>query len=143
MAREATESWLGLAAGWVLPSLCGSLKTPGTLARTWEGCLKAIGVKERFTVHGLRRTFNDLTRLAGTDGLVIRALTGHTTSAMTAHYLTVRLEEGWRWTGPLGWCRFPKLGTRLGTALNTKTASWRRPANWPESLAFLGGRCRD
>jgi integrase len=40
------------------------------LTETWEGCLKAIGVKERFTVHGLRRTFNDLTRRAGADGMV-------------------------------------------------------------------------
>jgi integrase len=83
----------GLVAGWVFPSLRGGLKTPGTLTKTWEGCLKAIGVKERFTVHGLRRTFNDLTRLAGTDGLVIRALTGHTGENMRAHYSTVGLDE--------------------------------------------------
>lgn len=79
----------GLAEGWVFPSLRGKLKTPGTLAKTWEGCLKA----ERFTVHGLRRTFNDLTRRAGADGIVTRALTGHVTSAMTEHYSTVGLDE--------------------------------------------------
>jgi integrase len=83
----------GLAAGWVFPSLRGGLKTPGTLTKTWQGCLKAIGVKERFTVHGLRRTFNDLTRRAGADGIVTRALTGHVTESMTAHYSTVGLDE--------------------------------------------------
>jgi integrase len=83
----------GLQEGWVFPSLCGTLKTPGSLTKTWEGCLKAIGVKERFTVHGLRRTFNDLTRRAGADGMVTRALTGHVTEAMTAHYSTVGLDE--------------------------------------------------
>ena len=83
----------GLAAGWVFPSLRGGLKTPGTLTKTWQGCLKAIGVKERFTVHGLRRTFNDLTRRAGADGMVTRALTGHVTESMTAHYSTVGLDE--------------------------------------------------
>jgi len=46
-----------------------------------------------FTVHGLRRTFNDLTRRAGADGMVTRALTGHVTEAMTAHYSTVGLDE--------------------------------------------------
>lgn len=75
----------GLAAGWVLPSLRGSLKTPGTLTKTWEGCLKAIGVTERFTVHGLRRSFHDLARRAGgADGIVARALTGHVTTSMTS-----------------------------------------------------------
>jgi integrase/recombinase XerD len=83
----------GLQEGWVFPSLRGTLKTPSSLTKTWEGCLKAIGLKVRFTVHGLRRTFNDLTRRAGADGLVTRALTGHVTEAMTAHYSTVGLDE--------------------------------------------------
>jgi integrase/recombinase XerD len=83
----------GLQEGWVFPSLRGTLKTPSSLTKTWEGCLKAIGLKERFTVHGLRRTFNDLTRRAGADGLVTRALTGHVTESMTAHYSTVGLDE--------------------------------------------------
>jgi len=38
-----------------------------------------------FTVHGLRRTFNDLTRRAGADGVVPRSLTGHVTEGMTEH----------------------------------------------------------
>jgi len=71
----------------------GKLKTPNTLAKTWQGCLDKIGMKERFTVHGLRRTFNDLTRRAGADGIVTRALTGHVTEGMTAHYSTVGLDE--------------------------------------------------
>lgn len=83
----------GLRQGWVFPSLNDNLKTPGSLKKTWVGCLKKIGVKERFTVHGLRRTFNDLTRRAGADGIVTRALTGHVTEAMTAHYSTVGLDE--------------------------------------------------
>ena len=37
---------------------------------------------ERFTIHGLRRTFNDLTRRAGVDGVVIKSLTGHVTEKM-------------------------------------------------------------
>ena len=32
-----------------------------------QGCLDKIGLMERFTVHGLRRTFNDLTRRAGAE----------------------------------------------------------------------------
>jgi hypothetical protein len=33
----------GLQEGWVFPSLRGTLKTPGSLTKTWAGCLKAIG----------------------------------------------------------------------------------------------------
>ncbi len=83
----------GLAEGWVFPSLRGGLKTPGTLTKTWQGCLRAIGVKEKFTVHGLRRTFNDLTRRIGVDGLVIRAITGHTGENMRALYSTIGMDE--------------------------------------------------
>jgi integrase len=48
---------------------------------------------ERFTIHGLRRTFNDLTRRAGVDGVVIKSLTGHVTEKMRSHYSTVGLDE--------------------------------------------------
>ena len=114
----------GLAAGWVFPSLRGSLKTPGTLSKTWAGCLKAIGMKERFTVHGLRRGFHDLIRRAGTDGLVICALTGHTTSEMTHHYSTVGLDEKRvAVDGAVSLVSLPKLGTGLGTGLKRKKAS--------------------
>ena len=55
--------------------------------------MRAIGLDKRFTVHGLRRTFNDLARRAGADGIVIRSLTGHVTEKMREHYSTVALDE--------------------------------------------------
>jgi integrase len=55
--------------------------------------LKETKITERFTVHGLRRTFNDLTRRAGVDGVVIKSLTGHVTEQMRSHYSTVGIEE--------------------------------------------------
>ena len=106
----------GLAAGWVFPSLRGKLKTPNTLAKTWTGCLKEIGMsKERFTVHGLRRTFNDLTRRAGVDGIVTRALTGHTSVGMQIHYSTVGFDEKQAAVaGVLDLVPLPKTGDRTG-----------------------------
>ena len=83
----------GIAAGWVFPSTAGTLRCPGSLWKAWQGCLRAIGLDVRFTVHGLRRTFNDLARRAGADGIVIRSLTGHVTEKMREHYSTVALEE--------------------------------------------------
>jgi integrase len=44
------------------------------------------------TDHGLRRTFNDLTRRAGVDGVVLKSLTGHVTEKMRTHYSTVGLD---------------------------------------------------
>jgi integrase len=55
--------------------------------------LNAAGISERFTVHGLRRTFNDVTRRAKVDPLVIKSITGHVTEDMREHYSTVDLEE--------------------------------------------------
>jgi integrase len=69
------------------------LRTPGGLWKAWQACLKESKIKERFTVHGLRRTFNDLTRRAGVDGVVIKSLTGHVTEKMRSHYSTVGLDE--------------------------------------------------
>ena len=54
------------------------------------GCLK---VKERFTVHGMRRTFVDLSRRARVDPVVTRSLTGHVTMKMHMHYSSVALDE--------------------------------------------------
>jgi len=96
--REHREAMLqpqvpGFGSGWVFPSLAGTLRCPGSLWKSWQGCLAAIGMDRRFTVHGLRRTFNDLARRAGADGIVIRSLTGHVTEKMREHYSTVALDE--------------------------------------------------
>lgn len=54
--------------------------------------LKAAKLEERLTVHGLRRTMNNLLRqVAG--GEVARSIIGHVTEQMTEHYSTVRLDE--------------------------------------------------
>ena len=83
----------GLHEGWVFPSEIGGLRYPGALWKAWRACLKASGIDKRFTIHGLRRTFNDLTRRAGVDAVVIKSLTGHVTEKMREHYSTVALGE--------------------------------------------------
>ena len=83
----------GVESGWVFPSETGALRTPGGLWKAWRACLKESKVTERFTIHGLRRTFNDLTRRAGVDGVVIKSLTGHVTEKMRTHYSPVGLDE--------------------------------------------------
>lgn len=83
----------GLAEGFCFPFEVGTLRTPSSLQKAWAACLKAAGIEARFTVHGLRRTFNDLARKAKVDAVVTKALTGHVTEKMREHYSSVDLEE--------------------------------------------------
>lgn len=79
--------------GWMFPNRDGGLRCPASLRKPWLECLAAAEIDERFTVHGLRRTFVDLARRAKVDGVVTRSLTGHVTEKMRLHYSTVGLDE--------------------------------------------------
>ena len=65
------------------------------LASAWSAA-------DRFTVHGLRRTFNDITRRVHVDPLVIKSLTGHVTEDMREHYSTIDLDEKRRAVAAVG-----------------------------------------
>jgi hypothetical protein len=54
--------------------------------------VKRVGITGRFTVHGFRRTFNNLARQVAGE-IVTRSITGHVTQAMTEHYSHVGREE--------------------------------------------------
>jgi integrase len=115
----------GFGSGWVFPSRAGTLRCPGSLWKAWQGCLHAIGLEKRFTVHGLRRTFNDLARRAGADGIVIRSLTGHVTEKMREHYSTVALDE--------------KRQTAADVVQLVAAAPSPTPASPPDKKAAAGG----
>ncbi len=78
---------------WMFPSAAGTLRTPNTLDRAKQKCLALAGIDRRFTVHGCRYSFTDLTRLAKVDAVTRRALTGHVTEQMQRHYSTVDVAE--------------------------------------------------
>jgi hypothetical protein len=54
--------------------------------------LKAVGIEQRFSVHGFRRTFYNIARQV-TSGDVVRSLTGHSTEKMTEHYSHIEQYE--------------------------------------------------
>lgn len=83
----------GVESGWMFPSSVGTARSPSSLYKAWAACSKAAGIDRRFTVHGLRYTFNDLSRHAKLDAVVRRALTGHVTEEMQWHYSNVSLDE--------------------------------------------------
>jgi integrase len=50
----------GLKDGWCFPGRTGELRAPSSLTKAWAGALEEIGLPgTRFTMHGLRRTFNE------------------------------------------------------------------------------------
>jgi integrase len=71
------------------------LGTPSTATSASPPLRRALaraGITKRVTVHGLRRTFNNLSRqVAG--AIVTRAITGHVTEEMTEHYSHVDRAE--------------------------------------------------
>lgn len=77
---------------WVFPSRKGTLLRTASLRKPLLAALKAAEIERRHTVHGFRRTFNNLLRQV-TTGEVVRAMTGHVTEAMTEHYSHVELGE--------------------------------------------------
>jgi integrase len=56
-------------------------------------CLAAAAVEHRVTVHGQRRTFNNLIRQVEKCGVVTRSMTGHHSEEMTEHYSFVATAE--------------------------------------------------
>jgi integrase len=92
-SRLLKEQSAGLDEGWVFPSRKGTLRTVGSLVKAWRACCETAGIKERFTIHGLRRTLNDLTRRAGVDAVITKSITGHVTEQMREHYSSVAIDE--------------------------------------------------
>jgi integrase len=84
----------GVDSGWVFPSVrTGKLRGASSMKGAWMTCLEAVGITDRFTPHGLRRTFNDMLRRAQVDPVIAKALTGRVTEQMREHYSTVGLDE--------------------------------------------------
>lgn len=92
------QAWLAartvklVDARMVFPSSMGTYRTAAVLVRPLARCAARAGIDKHVTAHTMRRTFNNLARLAAGD-IVARAMTGHATTAMTMHYSHVSLDE--------------------------------------------------
>lgn len=83
----------GLKQGWVFANLEGHPMYNGCLSKPSRKVLKHAGIRKRVTIHGLRRTANDLLRLAEVDKVARKAIIGHTTDRMSEHYSSVSADE--------------------------------------------------
>lgn len=79
------------AASLLCPNRMGRLHTGYPLVRIMEAACKAAGVP-KVTVHGLRRTFNNMAR-QHTSRDVLKSITGHTTDRMVEHYSMIGAGE--------------------------------------------------
>jgi|SRR5579871_94732 len=82
------------AAGDLLfPSDVGGFMAPSSLDKPFRKIAEAAKIKKPITPKAMRRTAQDLSRLAGVNDLVTRAVSGHSDIAMQELYSTVRGEE--------------------------------------------------
>lgn len=92
-ARLFAAQHKGLEAGWCFPNAAGGCDTWAEVRKVWRKVQTAAGIGAPCTIHGLRHTFNDLTRHSGIDPLVIRSMTQHTSESMREHYSAIGLGE--------------------------------------------------
>ena len=82
-----------IASDLLFPSVMGGFKSNGVFRKPFESVLAASAIGRRPTAKGMRRTFNDITRLAGVRDAVIRAVSGHATATMQERCSTVAQDE--------------------------------------------------
>lgn len=81
------------ASSLLFPAEDGRPRSESCLKKPFATCAKLLGFKKRITPKAMRRTFNDLSRLARVEGIVTRSISGHLTETMHEHYQTVSPEE--------------------------------------------------
>jgi hypothetical protein len=81
------------ASELLFPADDGSFRSECFLTKAFAKVGRLIGLKKRFTPSGMRRTFNDLARVANVEAVVTKSISGHLTERMREHYSTVSPAE--------------------------------------------------
>jgi integrase len=87
LTQEQRESDL------LFPAEDGGFRSECFLTKSFAKVGRLLGLKKRFTPRGMRRTFNDLTRLASVEAVITKSISGHQTDRMREHYSSVSPEE--------------------------------------------------
>jgi integrase len=82
----------GLSEGLVFPSRVGTYRRNASLRKPLGRALQAAGMSDRFTLHGFRRTWNNLLRQVAS-GAITRSMIGHETEEMFLHYSHIERDE--------------------------------------------------
>lgn len=86
-------TWQQRKSELLFPSREGRLLSRSCLQKPFDRVTKACGLAKTITPRAMRRTFQDLTRKAGVDGVVAMAISGHATDAMRVRYSTAATPE--------------------------------------------------
>ena len=77
----------------LFPAEDGGFRSDRFLTKAFAAAGQLTGVKKKFTPRGMRRTFNDLARLANVEAVVTKSISGHKTERMREHYSSVHPSE--------------------------------------------------
>jgi integrase len=83
----------GVDSGFVFPSDNGKMRFPQSARKVYELLMGALSHDIRVGPQVLRRTMNTLLVKAGVDRIILRAMMGHTSEAMTQRYAGVDLKD--------------------------------------------------
>lgn len=78
---------------YLFPSITGGMRTRTVLRVPFERINVKLDLPHNFTPRGMRRTFNNSARQAGTHDIVTRSISGHQTEEMQRHYSLAEFEE--------------------------------------------------
>jgi hypothetical protein len=81
------------ASELLFPAEDGTFRSESFLKKAFAIVGQLVGLKKKFTPRGMRRTFNDLARLANVEAIVTKSISGHLTDRMKDHYSTVHPVE--------------------------------------------------
>jgi integrase len=81
------------ASELLFPAEDGGFRSVSFLKKAFATVGHLIGLNKKVTPRGMRRTFNDLMRLAKVEAVVTKSISGHQTDRMREHYSTVTLDE--------------------------------------------------
>ena len=73
----------------LFPAEDGGFRSECFLTKAFAEVGRLIGLKKQFTPRGMRRTFNDLARVANVEAIITKSISGHLTEQMREHYSTV------------------------------------------------------
>ena len=82
----------GLSEGLVFPSRVGTYRRNASLRKPLGRALQAAGIDDRFTLHGFRRTWNNLLRQVSSSAIT-QSMIGHETEEMFLHYSHIERGE--------------------------------------------------
>jgi hypothetical protein len=77
----------------LFPSETGGFRARSCLDKPFRVVGRALGIGKHLTPRAMRRTFQDLARVAEVNDVVTRAISGHATEEMQQLYSTVSVEE--------------------------------------------------